>query len=131
VNEEAGSKVHAFAWDSESGTLSPIGLPLSTLVDANETGHTADLQLSPDGHKLYCANRGSNGVGIAKQDTIATFSVDQASGALELIAHTDVGVHPRHFRIDPSGQWMIATAMHENCACQPARVCASLAEVLG
>ena len=108
VNEEAGSRVHAFSWNSESGTLSQIVPPLSTLVDETDPGHTADMQLSPDGRRLYCANRGSNGGGTPKQDTIATFSVDQASGAVELIAHTNVGVHPRHFRIDPTGQWMLA-----------------------
>lgn len=128
VNEEAGSKVHAFAWDRDSGTLSQIAPPLSTLVCENEPGHTADLQLSSDGRRLYCANRGSNGGGIAKQDTIATFGVDEMSGKLEFIAHTKVGVHPRHFRIDPTGQWMIVTAMHENCTCQ--KTCLSVIVVV-
>lgn len=40
--------------------------------------------------------------------------MDQTTGALTFLAHTNVNTHPRHFRIDPTGQWMLIVAMHEN-----------------
>jgi len=118
VNEEAGGRVRAFAWDAVTGSLTPLGPPLNTLVDESDRGvpgtGTADLQLSPDGTRLYCANRGSNGGGPPKQDTLATFAVDKTTGSLSFLAHTNVNTHPRHFRIDPTAQWMLFTAMHED-----------------
>ena len=57
---------------------------------------------------------GSNGGGPPKQDTLATFAVDKATGSLSFLAHTNVNTHPRHFRIDPTAQWMLFTAMHED-----------------
>ena len=113
VNEEAGCRVHAFRWDGDAGSLTPLHPPLDTLPagEGGEKGHTAECALGPDGTRLFVANRGSH---VGRQCTIATFAVDTETGSLSALAQTPVGRHPRHFRVDPSGKWMLCVALHDN-----------------
>jgi 6-phosphogluconolactonase len=62
---------------------------------------SADIHISPDGRFLYCTNRGES-------NTIAIFSINQATGILTPVAHqSTLGVHPRNFTIHPSGNYLL------------------------
>jgi 6-phosphogluconolactonase len=62
----------------------------------------ADIHISPDGRFLYASNR------LDTENTLAIFSIDQASGRLALLGHqSTLGDHPRNFLIDPSGRFLI------------------------
>lgn len=61
---------------------------------------SADIHLSPDGKFLYASNRGD-------ANSIAVFAV-AANGKLQLKGvQSTMGVHPRNFIIDPTGQYLL------------------------
>ena len=100
INEIA-STVTAFHYDAGKGTLDPFQT-LSTLpADFHGSSTTAEIILHPSGKFLYGSNRG--------HDSIAIFSIDQASGKLTPAGHESTqGKTPRGFNIDPSGQYLLA-----------------------
>ena len=113
VDEEAGNRVHAWRFRAAAGDFCAIHPPLSTLREAvanqpSAVSVTAEVMLSPDETRLYVANRAD------LDSSIATYSVDGSTGALSLLGHTTVGRHPRHIVIDPSGSWLLSTALHDN-----------------
>ena len=66
----------------------------------------SDLHLTPDGKFLYAAERTSN--------TIATFSVDAATGKLTYLASTPTEKQPRGFAIDRTGKFMVVSGELSN-----------------
>lgn len=65
------------------------------------------IHISSDGRFLYASNRG--------HDSIAVFSVDDATGKLQFVDHTSTqGSHPRDFSIDPTGKYLIVANMNTN-----------------
>ncbi|MCW2308498.1 lactonase family protein [Rhodobium gokarnense] len=85
----------------EGGRLEGPVFEISTLPeDVSGESQCADIQVSADGRFLYGSNRG--------HDSIACFSVDRESGALEAIGHAPCGgTTPRNFAITPSGRHMV------------------------
>ena len=74
---------------------------ISTMV-AGDTSFpgSAHLAISDDGKHLYASNRGT-------ANNIAIFSLDK-KGRLQLVGHqSTVGTGPRHFAIDPSGNFLL------------------------
>jgi len=73
------------------------------------------VHVHPNGRTVYVANRASDTVTVdgrklfaGGENSIAVFSVDQATGQPRLIQHMDShGIHPRTFHIDPSGRLMV------------------------
>jgi 6-phosphogluconolactonase len=99
---EMGLTARAFSYDGDKGTLTEMQ-SLSTLPDdANRKGaSTAEVQVHPSGKFLYVSNRG--------HDTIAIFTIDQATGKLTAAGHqSSGGKTPRNFRIDPTGNYLLA-----------------------
>ena len=45
---------------------------------------------------------------------MTSYAVRPQDGRLTLLAHTPTGANPRHFKIDPSGSWMIVGALSED-----------------
>jgi 6-phosphogluconolactonase len=62
---------------------------------------TADVHLTPNGKYLYASER--------TLSTIATLSVDAATGKLSYVSSTSVEKQPRSFAIDPSGKYMVVS----------------------
>ena len=62
---------------------------------------TAECSLNKAGDVLYVANRVWPPVPGSDNGLLATFGVG-ADGAMEARGHTEVGRHPRHFKIDPT-----------------------------
>ena len=56
----------------------------------------------PNGKFLYVSNRGN--------DSLAVFSIDQATGKLTPVEHVSSGGKaPRNFAFDPTGKWIICS----------------------
>ena len=96
---ELGDMLVVFSY--REGELSPI----QTLAAYDGQGHgSADIHLSPDRRHLYTSHR-------LKEDGIAVFSVDPASGTVERQGYRSTGRHPRNFAITPDGRFLL-------CACR-------------
>jgi len=75
------------------------------------------LHAHPNGRFLYLANRAFDTVKVDGKDvfpggenSIAVFSIDQATGEPTLIQNEDVrGVYPRTFALDPTGRMLAVT----------------------
>ncbi len=91
--------ITAVALDTDGGKILQT---ISTIADkAMPNYSTAEVEVHPNGKFVYGSNRGQN--------TIAAFTVDQATGKLTAIGHTSTeGKTPRNFAIDPSGKWLLA-----------------------
>lgn len=105
---EIDSTIDHYLW-TETHALNP---PEALLVN---TGHfvktiapsfpeekntAAEVAVSPDGNFLYASNRG--------EDTLVVYSIDQEKGRLKLVQHiSSGGKTPRHFTLDPTGQWIL------------------------
>lgn len=99
VNEQSSS-VSAYELDTRDGTLTRFqNVPtLPTGFEGDNTG--AEIRITPTGEYLYASNRG--------HDSIAAFSVDGSTGALEPISHTPTEPTPRAFALDPDGAYLLA-----------------------
>jgi 6-phosphogluconolactonase len=70
-------------------------------AEAAAHNHCADIQISPDGRFVYGSNRG--------HDSIPIFSVDQASGKLDLVDYAPCGgATPRNIALSPSGRLLFS-----------------------
>ena len=93
----ASSKgIHAFRFDSATGTLTPIGL-------VAETPSPSWLALHPSGRYLYAANE-TDSFDAEKSGGVSAFRIDRATGALTLLnTQPSRGAHPCHLTVDRQG----------------------------
>jgi 6-phosphogluconolactonase len=102
VINEMKLTVTAFAYDASKGVLKELQT-ISTVPEGIKTDgfSTAEVQVHPSGKFLYGSNRG--------HDSIAMFSIDQATGKLTALGQQPTGGKtPRNFGIDPSGAFLLA-----------------------
>ena len=67
----------------------------------------AEVEVHPNGKFVYGSNRG--------HDSIAVFKRDGKTGDLTFLQHTRCGGKiPRHFKIDPSGKWLLCAHQDSN-----------------
>ncbi len=103
VSNEQGSSVTVYSLDNSTGTLTS-GQTVTTLPE----GYTGDnscsqIQIHPLGLYLYVGNRGHN--------SIASFAIDENSGALTPTGWAEVDPVPRAFSIDPTGHFLYAAGL--------------------
>lgn len=104
VITEMGNTVDAFAYDSKTGTLRELQSLSSLPADFQGTSYGAEIVAHPSGKFVYGSNRGD--------DSIAIFTVDQATGKLTAAGHqSTLGKNPRGFTIDPTGKFLLAANM--------------------
>jgi len=98
INELDGG-VDVFAYDAAQGGMRH--LQRSSVVPPGFAGKVwaADLQISPDGRFLYGSERTSS--------TLTTFTIDAASGHLQVVGHTPTEKTPRGFAIDATGRFLV------------------------
>jgi 6-phosphogluconolactonase len=117
VLSELTGTVTTFSLNSDTGLLTEVssasGLPPeSKLVPGAPRGPVgtrntdndiwaADLRLTPNGKFLYMTERTSN--------SLATFSVDGASGKLIFLGSAPTEKQPRGFAIDPKGRFLVVS----------------------
>lgn len=101
VVNELDSTVTVFKYDPTKGFLEPIQT-LGTLPDTFKGENTtAEIRAHPSGRFVYASNRG--------HDSIAVFSVEQATGRLKSLGQTSTeGKVPRNFNISPDGRFLLA-----------------------
>jgi 6-phosphogluconolactonase len=101
VVNELNSTVTAYAYDAQTGALTPFqvlpSLPDSFVGDSR----AGEIEVSHDGRFVYASNRGG--------DTVGAFSIDSASGRLTARGwHTVGGRTPRFFALAPDGRRLYA-----------------------
>ena len=103
VCNEQGGSVTVYALDTAAGTLT-AGQTVTTLPEGF-TGNSScsQIQIHPLGRFLYAPNRGHN--------TIASFAIDETTGALTATGWTEVDPVPRAFGLDPTGHFLYATGL--------------------
>ncbi|HXJ13334.1 MAG TPA: lactonase family protein [Candidatus Limnocylindrales bacterium] len=81
---------------------------ISTIpTDYKGRNDAAEIALHPSGKWLFTSNRG--------HDSITVFSVDPATGKLELAGdYSTGGKEPRHFALDPTGKFLLAENQNSN-----------------
>jgi 6-phosphogluconolactonase len=97
---ELSSTLTAFAFDSDRGSLREIET-ISTLPrDFSGENITAEIEVHPDGKFIYGSNRG--------HDSIAVFAIKADKSIVEPVEYVSTqGKTPRHFAIDPTGNYLL------------------------
>jgi 6-phosphogluconolactonase len=91
----ASKGIYAWWFDSQSGTLAPIGV-------VAETVNPAHVWASPDGRFLYAVNWST---GEAAGDSVSAYAVDRKTGALKFLNKVNShGESPNQIVLDPSGK---------------------------
>lgn len=97
--EELSGAVSVFKYDE--GKLTLTQNTSSHPFDYKGNKGSADIHVSRDGRFLYCSNRGD-------ANSIAIFSINEETGILTPLGYqSTLGVHPRNFTIDPSGNFLL------------------------
>ena len=103
VSNEQASSVSVYALDPDAGTLSLLDTQSTLPADFEGRNSCAQIQISPSGRALYVGNRGHN--------SIASFALDEASGAIESTGWAEADAVPRAFHLDPSGRFLYAAGL--------------------
>jgi 6-phosphogluconolactonase len=99
VINELSQTITVFAYDAAAGSLTALDTVSTRPAGFTGTNATAEVALSADGRFAYGSNRG--------HDSVAVFRVEK-DGRLLPAGHVPAGGRtPRHFAIDPSGQWLL------------------------
>lgn len=102
---ELSSEVVVLDYHAEDGSFTEKQSISAIPEDFEETNDASAIHISSDGKFLYTGNRGHN--------SIATFSVNEETGALTYIDHTPTGGKwPRDFVLDPSEKFLLASNQH-------------------
>jgi 6-phosphogluconolactonase len=108
VINELSSTVTAYSYEARDGAMNPVQT-ISTLASGFTGANTGgEVALHPSGKFLYASNRGD-------ENSIAVFAVDPAKGTLTFVERVPTaGKTPRHFGIDPSGEWLLVANQDSN-----------------
>ena len=107
INEMGGSVV-VYSFDAVDGTLKQVQLVKTLPEDFKGTNTSAEVQVHPSGKFLYASNR-------LGTDYLTIFSIDPSTGKLSLIGYQPtLGRTPRNFRIDPTGNFLLAANQDSN-----------------
>ena len=103
---ELDSTVDHYLWTATHASnaqalLTLAGPPVKTIAESFAGKSTAaEVAISPNGYFLYVSNRG--------EDSLVMFTIDQTTGALKESQRISCGGKtPRHFTIDPTGNWIL------------------------
>jgi 6-phosphogluconolactonase len=104
---EEQSRVTAMRWDAQRGVLTLIQTISTLPADFHGNSIGAEMLVHPGGRFLYGSNRG--------HDSIAVFTIDQATGALTPVQYASTrGKRPSNFQIDPAGNYIFAGNLNSN-----------------
>ncbi len=89
------------------GKFKALGSVPTLPADFTGKSTTAEIEVHPNGRFVYGSNRG--------HDSIAVYQRDAASGDLTFLQHVPCGGKtPRHFKIDPTGKWLLCAHQESN-----------------
>lgn len=107
VINELNNTVTVAKYSAESAGFQVIAAETTLPKDFLNSNTTAEIEVHANGKFLYGSNRG--------QDCIAVYQRDPQTGGLVVLQHAPVGgKSPRHFKIDPSGKWLICANQDSN-----------------
>ena len=107
VLNEMGSSVTTFKFDANTAVLQRLTTLSALPASYKGPNDAAEIAIDRENKFLYTTNRG--------HDSLAVFAVDAHTGGLKLVEHVPTGgQHPRHFTIDPSGNWMLIANMNSD-----------------
>lgn len=87
-------------FNEEEGTLHEIQRLPALPEEFKGENLAAEISILPSGKFLYASMRG--------HDSLAIFSINENTGKLTKVGHQSTeGSHPRHFGIDPTGEYII------------------------
>ncbi len=97
-NTTRGDPAHGFA---PQALLTDTSHTISTLDPGFHGQNTAaEIVVAPEGRFVYVSNRG--------EDSLVAFSIDEQTGALNFLQRISCGGKaPRHFTLDPTGNWLL------------------------
>ncbi len=82
------------------GKFKPLYSVPTLPEDFTDRNTTAEIEVHPNGKFVYVSNRGHN--------SIVVYQRDAETGALKFLQHAPCGGKtPRHFKIDPTGKWLL------------------------
>ncbi len=89
------------------GKLTPLDSVPTLPADYRGGSTTAEIEVHANGRFVYGSNRG--------HDSIAVYRRDAKTGGLTFLQHARCGGKvPRHFKIDPSGKWLLCAHQDSN-----------------
>ncbi len=98
---ELQSTITGYSFDKTTGRLGVLQTVSSLPAGFGNANTGAEIAVHPGGGFVYASNRG--------HDSIATFAIDGATGALTLVGHEPTGGQtPRSFAVDPGGKYLFA-----------------------
>ncbi|WP_426061506.1 lactonase family protein [Hymenobacter sp. B1770] len=104
---ELNSTVTALEYEAAAGQFRELQTVSALPAGYEGANSCADVHISPNGRFLYASNRGHN--------SIAVFTIDEATGALAIIQHVETqGKTPRNFTLDPSGSLLLVANQNSN-----------------
>ncbi len=107
VLSEMGSSVTTFKFDAQTAALQRLTTVSALPASYKGPNDAAEIAIDQENKFLYTTNRG--------HDSLAVFAVNAQTGALKLVEHVPTGgQHPRHFTIDPSGNWLLVANMNSD-----------------
>lgn len=113
ANNELGNSVNVYSYDADRGLLVERQVISSLPDDFEGASSTADVIVSPDGHHLYCSNRG--------HDSIAIYRIDDG-GCLTLVDHqASLGEIAQNLAITPDGKILLCANMLADAGLGPQR----------
>lgn len=105
VMEELKGSIGVFSIDQANGNLTHLQTISSAAEGFSGDMGSAEIHISPDGRFVYATNRGT-------ANDIAIFSVDAQKGTLSKVGNQSVlGIAPRNFTLDPSGNYLLVANM--------------------
>lgn len=105
VNEQ-GKSVTFCVYDAATGTLAREQTLSTHPQDWDrDKGSCAEIKISADGRFVYASNRG--------HDSLASFSIDPASGRLAELERVATEKIPRSFDLMPGGRYLVAAGQGE------------------
>jgi 6-phosphogluconolactonase len=104
---EIDSTLDHYLWTATRFASTPQGLLVNTNTPVKtiapdfpaDKNTAAELAISPDGTFLYVSNRG--------EDSLVVFSIGEKGRLTFLQRIACGGKTPRHFTLDPTGQWLL------------------------
>jgi len=99
VVNELNSTLSTLSFDEDAGRFEALALARTIPSGETRGNLCSEVRASSGGRHVYVANRGC--------DSIACFAVDSRTGVAELIDAVPCGGEtPRHFALDPSGNFL-------------------------
>jgi 6-phosphogluconolactonase len=100
VINELDATITVFSYQAVNGALIELQTISTLPTDFNGINLCAEIKVHPNNKFLYGSNRG--------HDSIVIYRINQQNGQLTLVGFQTQGIdEPRHFNIDPSGQYCL------------------------